>query len=66
MVVGPWALLLVAEKFRVSAVLPGGHEVKTITKSHWVKIPLQLNMQQMQSVQVSGRKGRGEGFAESA
>lgn len=51
-VVGPWALLLVAEKFRVSAVLPGGHEVKTITKSHWVKIPLQLNMQQMQSVQA--------------
>ncbi|GFR51195.1 hypothetical protein Agub_g13542 [Astrephomene gubernaculifera] len=50
-VIGPWGLLLVAEKFRVSAVLPGNHEVKTVTKSHWLKIPLQTIMS-MQSVQA--------------
>ncbi|GLC42427.1 hypothetical protein PLESTB_001097500 [Pleodorina starrii] len=50
-VIGPWGLLLVAEKFRVSAVLPGNHEVKTVTKSHWLKIPLQINLS-MQSVQA--------------
>ncbi|EFJ45105.1 hypothetical protein VOLCADRAFT_94600 [Volvox carteri f. nagariensis] len=50
-VIGQWGLLLVAEKFRVSAILPGTHEVKTVTKSHWLKIPLQINLS-MQSVQV--------------
>eukprot|EP00198_Chlamydomonas_reinhardtii_P010960 XP_001700297.1 predicted protein [Chlamydomonas reinhardtii] len=50
-VIGPWGLLLVAEKFRVSASLPGNHEVKTVTKSHWIKIPLQLNLS-LQSVQA--------------
>ncbi|PNH12209.1 Polyphosphoinositide phosphatase [Tetrabaena socialis] len=42
-VIGPWGLLLVAEKFRVSAVLPGNHEVKTVTKTQWLKIPLQID-----------------------
>ncbi|GIL81031.1 hypothetical protein Vretimale_9264 [Volvox reticuliferus] len=50
-VIGPWGLVLVAEKFRVSAVFPGNHEVKTVTKSHWLKIPLQINLS-MQSVQA--------------
>ncbi|KXZ46422.1 hypothetical protein GPECTOR_43g858 [Gonium pectorale] len=50
-VVGPWGLLLVAEKFRVSATLPGNHEVKTVTKTQWHKIPLLINLS-MQSVQT--------------
>lgn len=59
-VIGPWGLLLVAEKFRVSASLPGNHEVKTVTKSHWIKIPLQLNLS-LQSVQVREAGERDEG-----
>ncbi|KAF8060490.1 SAC9 [Scenedesmus sp. PABB004] len=40
-VLGPVALLLLAEAVRVSAVLPGGHEVKTVTQSRWHRIALQ-------------------------
>ena len=41
-VVGSTALLLIAEKVRVSAVLPGNHQVKTVTVSKWLKIGLQV------------------------
>lgn len=40
-VIGQFGLLLLAEKVRVSAELPGGHQVKTVTKTQWIKIPLQ-------------------------
>lgn len=39
-VLGPVALLLVAESVRVSAVLPGGHQIKTVTQSRWHRINL--------------------------
>ena len=41
-VLGTTGLVLLAEKVRVSAVLPGNHEVKTVTTSKWIKIPLQV------------------------
>jgi hypothetical protein len=41
-VLGPVGLLLIAELVRVSATLPGGHEVKTIAQSRWHRIPLQV------------------------
>ena len=43
-VVGSTALLLIAEKLRVSTVLPGGHEVKTVVASKWLRIPLQVGL----------------------
>ena len=43
-VIGPMGLLLLAEKTRVSATLPGNHQVKTIVTSHWHKIPLQVRV----------------------
>lgn len=39
-VVGTAGLLLLAERLRTSAVMPGGHEVKTVTASKWHKLPL--------------------------
>lgn len=56
-VLGPVALLLVAEAVRVSAVLPGGHQVKTVTQSRWHRINLQVNTG-MQAVS-SDRGSRG-------
>lgn len=41
-VFGPVALLLFAESVRVSAVLPGGHEIKTVTQTSWQRINLQV------------------------
>lgn len=41
-VLGPVALLLVAEAVRVSGVLPGGHLIKTVTQSKWHRINLQV------------------------
>jgi hypothetical protein len=41
-VLGPVALLLLAEAVRVSGVLPGGHEIKTVTQSKWHRINLQV------------------------
>jgi hypothetical protein len=41
-VLGPVGLLLIAELVRVSATLPGGHEVKTVAQSKWHRIPLQV------------------------
>jgi hypothetical protein len=41
-VLGPVALLLVAEAVRLSAVLPGGHQIKTVTQSRWHRINLQV------------------------
>jgi hypothetical protein len=41
-VLGPVALLLVAEAVRVSGVLPGGHQIKTVTQSKWHRINLQV------------------------
>lgn len=41
-VLGPVALLLVAESVRVSGVLPGGHLIKTVTQSKWHRINLQV------------------------
>lgn len=41
-VLGPVALLLVAEAVRVSGVLPGGHLIKTVTQSRWHRINLQV------------------------
>jgi hypothetical protein len=43
-VVGSTALLLIAEKVRISANLPGNHAVKTVTVSKWFKIPLQVRL----------------------
>eukprot|EP00798_Chlamydomonas_sp_ICE-L_P004470 gene4470-14628_t len=40
-VIGSTALILLADKLRVSCVLPGYHEVKTVVASKWLKIPLQ-------------------------
>lgn len=40
---GPVALLLVVEAVRVSAVLPGGHQIKTVTQSRWHRIALQVS-----------------------
>uniref|UniRef100_A0A383VGT2 WW domain-containing protein n=1 Tax=Tetradesmus obliquus TaxID=3088 RepID=A0A383VGT2_TETOB len=40
-VLGPVALLLLAEAVRVSGVLPGGHEIKTVVQSKWHRINLQ-------------------------
>lgn len=42
-VLGPTGLLLVAEKLRVSASLPGNHQVKSVVTSRWYKIPLQAS-----------------------
>jgi len=41
-VVGPMGLLLLVEKTRVSATLPGNHQVKTLVTTRWHKIPLQV------------------------
>ena len=41
-VLGSTALLLVAEKLRRSAVLPGNHEVWTVQSSRWHRIALQV------------------------
>jgi hypothetical protein len=43
-VIGPTGLLLLAEKVRVSATLPGNHQVKTLVTSKWHKIPLQVDL----------------------
>jgi hypothetical protein len=45
-VLGPVALLLVAEAVRVSGVLPGGHLIKTVTQSRWHRINLQVRLWQ--------------------
>jgi hypothetical protein len=45
-VLGPVALLLLAEAVRVSGVLPGGHEIKTVTQSKWHRINLQVCVHQ--------------------
>lgn len=42
-VLGSYGLLLLAEKTRVSAMLPGHHLVRTVTKAQWVKIALQVS-----------------------
>jgi hypothetical protein len=42
-VVGSTALLLLAEKVRVSAKLPGHHAVKSVAVSKWHKISLQVH-----------------------
>mmetsp|Transcript_29308 Transcript_29308/g.75960 ORF Transcript_29308/g.75960 Transcript_29308/m.75960 type:complete len:625 (+) Transcript_29308:102-1976(+) len=44
-VIGPMGLLLLAEKTRVSATLPGNHQIKTLVTTRWHKIPLQLWLQ---------------------
>lgn len=65
-VLGPAALLLVAEQVRASAVLPGGHEVKTVTQSRWTQIALQVSevgwggVGGAETREVPG-KGRGRG-----
>jgi hypothetical protein len=41
-VLGPVALLLVAESVRVSGLLPGGHLIKTVTQSKWHRVSLQV------------------------
>jgi hypothetical protein len=41
-VLGPVGLLLLAENLRTAAVLPGGHEIKTVTQSRWHRITLQV------------------------
>ena len=41
-VIGPLGLLLLADKVRVSATLPGRHQVKTVVTSRWIRIPLQV------------------------
>ena len=41
-VVGCWGLLLLAENVRVTAELPGGHLIKTVTCSRWHRIPCQV------------------------
>lgn len=43
-VLGPVALLLLAEAVRVSGVLPGGHEIKTVVQSKWHRINLQVSV----------------------
>jgi hypothetical protein len=40
-VLGNTALLLLAEAARTSATLPGGHEVRTVAASRWVRLSLQ-------------------------
>jgi hypothetical protein len=49
-VLGPVALLLVAEAVRVSGVLPGGHLIKTVTQSRWHRINLQVRVPQQPAV----------------
>ena len=39
-VLAGWVLVLIARRTRVSMVLPGGHEVHTVTDSKWFRIPL--------------------------
>lgn len=41
-VLGPVGLLLLAESVRVSGVLPGGHELKTVVQSRWHRVALQV------------------------
>ena len=41
-VIGNMGVLLLAEKVRISATLPGNHQVKTVTVSKWLKIPLMV------------------------
>jgi hypothetical protein len=48
-VLGPVALLLLVEAVRVSGVLPGGHQIKTVTQSKWHKITLQVRLLHLQS-----------------
>lgn len=43
-VLGPVALLLLAEATRVSCVLPGQHDVMTVTLSRWHRIQLQVRV----------------------
>ncbi len=45
-IVGHVALLLLAEKIRVSATLPGGHEVKTVTTTRWHRMTLLVRAKQ--------------------
>jgi len=52
-VLGPVGLLLIAELARVSATLPGGHEIKTVSQSRWHRIQLQVRGR----VGVGGRRG---------
>lgn len=42
LVLGPVGLLLIAELVRVSATLPGGHEIKTVSQTRWHRILLQV------------------------
>lgn len=41
-VLGTTGLLLLAEKVRVSALLPGNHAVKSVAVSKWYRVPLQV------------------------
>lgn len=41
-VVNSVACLLLAHSVRTTAVLPGGHEVKTVSTTRWHKLPLQV------------------------
>jgi hypothetical protein len=41
-VLGPVGLLLLADSLRVAGLLPGGHEIKTVTQSRWYRISLQV------------------------
>ncbi|GMH39713.1 hypothetical protein BSKO_07611 [Bryopsis sp. KO-2023] len=43
-VVGNTGLLLLAENASVSALLPGGHQIRTVTNTAWYRIPCQADI----------------------
>jgi hypothetical protein len=53
-VLGPVGLLLLADSLRVAGLLPGGHEIKTVTQSRWYRINLQVRLPAF----GGGREGR--------
>ncbi|GAX77587.1 hypothetical protein CEUSTIGMA_g5031.t1 [Chlamydomonas eustigma] len=55
-VIGNTALLLIAEKVRISATLPGNHVVKTVTVSKWFRIPLQVEPEVQNSANAAMAK----------
>lgn len=62
-VIGPTGLLLLAERTRVSATLPGNHQVKAVVTSKWYKIPLQVRGRQAAAVTHAWLSLRTQGWA---
>eukprot|EP00210_Caulerpa_lentillifera_P003458 g3300.t1 len=51
-VIGYTGLLLLVEKARISAVLPGPVTIKTISNSKWFRIPFQADLTPLQQIEI--------------